>query len=330
MRAARLHRYGGPEVLQIDDVPLPTPGPGEVRIAVTAASLNPVDAKMRAGSHRALAGWRLPHTTGLDVSGTIDAVGAGVTSLREGDRVWSSPSHRGDGTCADAVVVPAREVALAPTTIPLSDAAALPLVGLTAWACFVTAADLRPGQRVLILNGSGGVGTTAIQLARALSAEVHVTCSARHADHLRRLGAHHVHDRDTPLPQDLADVTLVAIGGDGTDQAIGATVRGGHVTSIVGDVPRHVARLGPYLGVAAAGLGMMRQRIRGAWFGRRVHHVVRTPDGPALARLAALVDEGLLRPVIAGRYTLDQIVDAHRTLEGGHVAGKLVIDINPT
>ena len=329
MRAARLHRYGDADVLQLDDVPLPTPGPGEVRVAVCAVSINPVDAKLRAGSHRAVVRWRLPHTTGLDVSGTIDAIGPGVTTLRVGDRVWASPSHTGEGTAADAVIVPADAVALAPTSIPLADAAALPLVGLTAWACLVTAADLRPGERALILNGSGGVGTAAIQIARALGAEVSATASPAHADRLRALGAHHVLDRYAPLPREAYDVALVAIGGDGVEQALSATRPGGRVTAIVGDLPTYAAAYGPHLGALAAGLGMLRHRALGAWRGRRVQHVVRPPDGATLARLTALVDAGQLRPVISARYPLERVADAHRAIEAGHTFGKLVIDVAP-
>jgi NADPH:quinone reductase-like Zn-dependent oxidoreductase len=192
----------------------------------------------------------------------------------------------------------------------------------------VTAARLATGERALILNGSGGVGTAAIQIARALGAEVDATCSPANADRVRALGAHPL-DRHAPLPTDTFDVALVAIGGDGVEQALAATVRGGRIAAIVGDLPDYAAAYGPHLGALAAGLGMLHHRALGAWRGRAVTHVVRPPDGATLARLTALVDAGQLRPVISARYPLERTADAHRAIEAGHTFGKLVIDVAP-
>lgn len=330
MRAARLHRYGGPEVIQIDEVPVPAPGPGQVRVRVVASSVNPVDVKLRAGAQRAVVRWSLPHTLGLDVAGVVDAVGPGVQRFRVGDAVFGSPDHHGEGTCAAFVVAKAAQLALAPTTIPLADAGALPLVGLTAWDCLVRAADVKPGEHVVVMNGSGGVGTVAVQLAAALGAEVSATCSPRNAPLLTTLGAARTVDYREPawwtaVPP--ADVVLVGVGGDGVWQALQATRRGGRVTAIVGDVPRHVARWGASLGVVVAGAHMAKDTVRGALRGVRVRHVVRHPDGAALEALARLVDAGRVRPVVHARFPLDALADAHREVEAGHVVGKVVVDI---
>lgn len=330
MRALRLHAYRGADGLRLDEVPVPAPGPGEVRVAVAAISLNPVDIKIATGAQRAAVRWRLPHTVGLDVSGVVDALGPGVDDLAVGDAVFASPDHHREGTAAEYVVLPRAVLARAPRALPLADAAALPLVGLTAWDCLVRAAAVRPGERVLVLNGAGGVGTVAVQLAAALGARVTATCGARNLDLVRGLGAAQAIDYAdaaaiAALPPQ--DVVLVAIGGEGVATGVRAAARGGRVTAIVGDLPRHAARWGPWLGLAVTGLHLLGHRVGGAVRGRTVRHVVRQPDGEALAQLAALVDQGAIRPVIEARLPLARFAEAWRLVEAGHVTGKVVVTV---
>jgi NADPH:quinone reductase-like Zn-dependent oxidoreductase len=330
MKAARISRYGDADVIRIDDVPVPDPKGTEVRIRVAATSVNPVDCKLRSGTHRAVVRWKLPHTLGLDVSGVVDAVGPRAKSFRVGDRVFSSPSHSHEGTSAEFVCVPEGEVALAPTSISLADAAALPLVALTAWACLVDTAKLASGEKLLVMNGSGGVGSVAVQMGRAFGADVSTTCSSRSAELLRSLGAAHTVDYRSQKAADVLapqDVVLVGIGGAGIDEAHAASRKGARIAAIVGDMPEYVERYGPVFGAMAAGLGMLRHRMRGVLRGRTVRHVVRASDGVALAKIAALVDEGKLKPVIDSRFHLDRLADAHRHLEEGHAVGKVVVDV---
>jgi NADPH:quinone reductase-like Zn-dependent oxidoreductase len=165
-------------VLRIDEVPDPDAGPGQVLVAVHAASVNPVDCKIRAGTQRVAVHWTLPHGTGLDVAGRVVAIGEGVKGFSVGDAVYGSPDHHHAGTCAEFVAVDAAQLALAPKGISWVEAASLPLVALTVWDAFVRVGQVEPGQRVLILGGGGGVGTAAIQIAKARGAIVSATCSA--------------------------------------------------------------------------------------------------------------------------------------------------------
>lgn len=330
MKAARIHTYGEADGIRIDDVPVPEPKGDEVRIRVAATSVNPVDCKLRSGTHRAVVRWKLPHTLGLDVSGVVDAVGPRATKFRLGDRVFSSPSHAHEGTSAEFVCVPENEVALAPTSIPLADAAALPLVALTAWACLVDTAKLQGGEKLLVMNASGGVGSVAVQLGKAFGAEVSATCSSRNAELVRSLGATRIVDYRSERAAEVLspqDVVLVGVGGTGIDEAHAAARKGARIAAIVGDMPEYVERYGPVFGAIAAGFGMLRHRVRGALRGRMVRHVVRASDGAALAKIAALVDEGKLRPVIDSRFDLDRLADAHRHLEKGHAVGKVIVDV---
>ena len=194
MKAARIHRYGSANELRIDDVAEPTVGPHDVLIEVHAASVNPIDTKIRAGYQRAVVRKRLPTTLGLDVAGVVTGVGNEVSRFEVGDAVYSSPTHRREGTYAEYVAVDERQVARAPAGLSHLEAATLPLVGLTAWHCLVQAACLTRGERLFVQAGSGGVGVFAIQLGKHLGAEVATTTSKRNADLVRELGADRVVD----------------------------------------------------------------------------------------------------------------------------------------
>mgnify|MGYP001236035525 CR=1 FL=1 len=194
MKAARIHGYGGPQVLVIDDVPPPQCGVDDVLVEVHASSVNPIDCKIRAGSQRGAVRLSLPARLGMDVSGVVVEVGSHVTGFVVGDEVWSSPHHKRQGTYAELIAIRADEVAKKPASMTHAQAASIPLVGLTAWACLVDAADLKAGESVLIEAGSGGVGCFAIQLAKHLGAHVATTCSGRNEELVRALGADTVVD----------------------------------------------------------------------------------------------------------------------------------------
>ena len=167
MKAVRFHEYGAPDVLIYEDIEQPDPGAGEVRVRVAATSFNSVDGNIRAGFMQGPIPVVLPHTPGLDVAGTVDALGAGVTQFEVGDRVVGFLPMVADGASAEYVLAPAEVLASAPSSIPLIDAAALPLVGLTAWQAVFEHAQLVAGQRVLVNGASGAVGDYVVQLAKA-------------------------------------------------------------------------------------------------------------------------------------------------------------------
>ena len=177
MKAIRFHQYGDTDVLRYEDVAVPDPGAGQVRVRVAGTTFNGVDANIRAGNMQGPMPLTLPHVPGLDVAGTVDALGTDVDGLAVGDRVVGFLPFVVDGASADYVLAPAESLAAAPTSIPLADAAALPLVGLTAWQALFEHADLTSGQRILINGASGAVGGYAVQLAKAAGAYVIATGS---------------------------------------------------------------------------------------------------------------------------------------------------------
>ncbi|WP_306212509.1 NADP-dependent oxidoreductase [Actinoplanes sp. RD1] len=197
MKAVRFHEFGGPEVLRYEDVEQPAPGAGQVRIRVAATSFNGVDGNIRAGFMQGPIPVELPHTPGLDVAGTVDALGEGVTDIAVGDQVIGFLPMTGTGAAAEYVIAPAEILTGAPRTIPLADAAALPLVGLTAWQALFDHGKLTAGQRVLINGAGGAVGGYAVQLAKEAGAHVIATASPASAPGVEAAGADEVIDHTT-------------------------------------------------------------------------------------------------------------------------------------
>jgi NADPH:quinone reductase-like Zn-dependent oxidoreductase len=304
VRAVVVPRPGPAEVLDIRaDWPEPVPpGPGEVLVAVAAAGLNPSDVKLRAGGappdgH--------PYVAGREAAGTVVEVGPGVDGLEVGDAVFAFFGwHARPGGHAERVVIPAAMVSRRPTSVPVGVAAAVPLAGLTAWQA-LRLLDVPAGGRVAITGGAGGVGVFAVQLAHLAGLEVVATTGPANRDFVADLGASTTVDRH---------------GSDAADAFDGVT----HLLDLVG--PATIAEYQDRLAVGArvvavAGLpGRMRPDL---WAG-----AMRAAPGAAdLDRLAALVGSGALRVVVQESFPLERSVEAHRLLEGGHVRGKLVIDV---
>jgi NADPH:quinone reductase-like Zn-dependent oxidoreductase len=330
LKAARIHAYGDPDQLRVEEVDDPVAGPRDLLIRVHASSVNPVDAKIRSGSQRGAVRLKLPWILGMDVSGVVEAVGEQVEGFAVGDEVYASPTHRRPGTYAELVAIEADAVAAKPETLTHVEAASLPLVGLTAWDCLVGAAKLEAGETVLIQAGAGGVGTVAVQLARALGARVATTCSGRNVDFVRELGADVAIDyTETKFEEaiDGCDVVLESMGGAIHGRSLKVLRRGGRLVSINSGLPAATARWGPNLALAAVGLRLLGRKIAGLGRGVKVSTVVRKPSGAHLAELAALVDAGEIRPVVAEVFPLERIADAHRAIETGRTRGKNVIQV---
>ncbi len=331
MRAARIHRYGAPDVLRVDEVSFPRCGPDEVRVDVHASSVNPIDYKIRSGGQRAVVWASLPATLGLDVSGVVSEVGSKVTRFAVGDEVFASPSHRRMGTYAEQIAVRAREVAHKPSNISHQEAASLPLVGLTAWDAIVGMCELRPGQRILVQAGSGGVGTFAIQLAKHLGAEVLTTCSPRNHELVRELGADVAIDyRSEDFEQIAAgvDAILESVGGEHIERAVRTVRRGGRVAAITAGLPKFTEKYGPVLGLGVM-VGKTVKRVLAAslYRGVKLRMVTRTPSGSNLQKIADIVQQGGIRPVIDRVFSLDDISAAHEYMETGRARGKVVVGI---
>jgi alcohol dehydrogenase len=331
VRAARIHEYGDASVLRVDDVEKPKPGPRDVLVRVMAASVNPVDTKIRAGSQRGIVRLSLPWILGLDVSGVVEEVGPLVTRFSVGDEVMSTPTHRRPGTYAEWIAIDESQVAKKPKRVDFIAAATLPLVGLTAWECLVTRARIGPGARVLIHAGAGGVGVMAIQIAKHFGAHVATTASTRNVEFLRELGADVVVDyTKEEFDQVLSDydVVLESLGPDIARRSLPILKRGGILTSINTGLPDATARYGPNLGVLAVALRMLSSTLSARMTrGVKFTTVVRASDGNTLGELGALVDAGVIRPVIAQVFPLERIVDAHLAQETGRTRGKLAIQL---
>ena len=309
---------------------MPEVGPNDVLVKLHASSVNPVDCKMRAGSHQLLIPRKLPTILGMDASGVIEAVGDKVKGWEVGQEVVSSPKHTREGTYAEYVAINASEIALKPTELTHEQAASLPLVALTAWACLVDHAGVKEGDTIFIQAGSGGVGTVAIQIAKHLGAKVITSCSERNIELVTRLGADEVinyreHTLDERLPKGL-NAALDALG-DETDVLISKVNCGGAVSMISPGLPERVKEKGPLVGTGvtfgAVGATMIQSWVRGA----RAWPVTRKPDGKVLAEIMSLAASGVIEPIIDSTYGLDDIVAAHERSESGRSRGKIVINI---
>jgi NADPH:quinone reductase-like Zn-dependent oxidoreductase len=307
MKAVRFHEYGDPDVLRYEDVEQPVPGAGQVRLRVAGSAFNPVDDGIRGGYLRDPFPVTLPHTPGIEVSGSVDALGDGVTNVAVGDAVIGFLPMTADGAAAEYVIAPAEILAPAPTSIPLADAAALPMVGLTAWQALFDDAGLTAGQRVLINGAGGAVGGYAVQLAKRAGAHVIATASPRGNDRVRSAGADEVIDHTATEvtvaePVDvllnLARITPEELA------ALVALVRPGGV--VVNTVPTIATPADEERGVRAV-----------AFFVRS--------DTEQLSRLAAMVDRGELRVDVAQRVPLAELAAVHAEAATGALPGRVVV-----
>ncbi|MEU4571796.1 NADP-dependent oxidoreductase [Nonomuraea sp. NPDC023979] len=306
MRAARVHAYGGPDVIRYDELPVPSPGPGEVLVRQAATSFNPSDAGLRSGYLHEALGITLPHTLGWDVAGTVAALGPGVTALEVGDPVIGLVA----GAAAEYVVAPVDLLAPAPRSIPLAHAAAIPVAGLTAWQAVHEQAGIGQagigqagtgqagsGARVLVNGAGGGVGLFAVQLAKLAGATVIATASPRSAEAVRRLGADEVVDyTTTPLPGGM-------------------------------DVVLNLAAVPPEQAAALAPLGRTVITIATPVDAPNARHFIGRADAGQLTELAGLIDKGELVVEIAETHPLTGLTELHRRAEAGRTRGKILITL---
>lgn len=320
MLAITQDRYGTPEVLQLRELAVPTPGEGEVLVRVHVASLNMFDWHMTTGTPRmarAVAGLRRPTATvpGADVAGVVEAVGPGVTRLRAGDEVMGDI---GSGSFAEYAIAADRHLVHKPAGVPFEHAAAVPLAGLTALQGLRDHARLQPGQRVVVNGASGGVGTLAVMIATALGAEVTAVCSTTKLDQARELGAHHVVDYTTTNWTEVVRDQHAVFDNAGTCgwRATSATlVPGGTVVTITG--PKH-GWFGPVREMLFRKVASLGSGKRFVWFTA----AIRTDD---LETLATMLGSGAITPAIERTYPLAETPDALRQLAQGHARGKIVI-----
>ncbi|TPN13893.1 MULTISPECIES: NADP-dependent oxidoreductase [unclassified Mesorhizobium] len=308
MRAIIQNSVGGPDVLVIAERPAPSPNAGEVLVRIKAAGINPVDGAVRAG-HYPLLG-EPPFILGWDLSGTVEALGPGVSGLNPGDAVFGMPRFpRQAATYAELAAVPADEIARKPAHADHVQAGALPLAGLTAWQGLVRHGALKAGQRVLVHAGAGGVGHLAVQVAKAGGAWVAATASTEKLDFVRKLGADEVIDytKDdfTDKAKDI-DLVLETVGGEHAHQSLKVLRDGGVLVSLldISDKTRADAKARSI----------------------RVERMSVVPDREGLLELGRLVDAGKLTVHVAKTFSLEQAGAAHAFLASKPV-GKVVLTV---
>jgi NADPH:quinone reductase-like Zn-dependent oxidoreductase len=310
MTAIAATAWGDPDVLQPVTVPRPQPGPTEILVAVHAAGVNPTDWKARRTG--GFDQWGDPPILGYDTSGVVEAVGIGVTLFAPGDEVFGMPRFPEQaGGYAEYVTGPAHHFALKPASLTHVEAAALPLVGLTAWQALTEAAALQSGQRVLVHAAAGGVGHVAVQIAKALGAHVTGTASAEKHDFVRALGADAMIDyRTTDFADALdgLDVVIETVGGENGLRSLATLRRGGTLVWLPGGLDPAVAARARELGILAG-------------------FTLVEPDRAGMLELVGLVDAGRLRVQVDTVLALAEAAEAHRRGETNRTTGKLVLRV---
>jgi NADPH:quinone reductase-like Zn-dependent oxidoreductase len=308
MKAVRIHTQGGPETLVYEDAPRPTPLTNEVLIRVRAASVNPVDWKIRDGYGKEIFNHQMPLILGWDVAGTIEAVGPEVDKFKLGDPVYGYTSLLRDGAYAEFAIAKQEEIALKPASLDFVEAAAVPVAALTAWQAMFDTANLEENQKVLIHAASGGVGSIAVQLAKAKGVYVIGTASARNADFVRELGVDEFIDYQATQFETVVhdvDVVLDTIGGDTQVRSFGVLRKDGFLVSIVEPPSEELA----------------------AQHGVRSKMVGVLPNGTQLSEIAALIDSGKVKPFVETVLPLSEARQAHEMSKSGRTRGKIVLQV---
>ncbi|WP_416968130.1 NADP-dependent oxidoreductase [Streptomyces sp. 4F14] len=333
MRGYVLTKYGKPDVMELREVPKPVPGAGELLIRVRAAGLNPVDYKIREGQLKVIHRLPLPVVAGSELAGVVEGMGAGVEGFEVGDRVMTRVDPNRLGALAPYATVAADLVAPMPEKLDFDQAAGLPLAALTALQALRDEMRVRPGQRILIIGGAGGVGTYAIQLAVWMGAHVTTTASSAGEELVRSLGAERVIDYKTTRFKDVLsgmDGVFDLVGGQDLTDSFGV-VRSGTTVVSVGGVPEPLtARKDLGAGFVLAGLFSVmsaKTRRQAKAHGVGYRFLMMRPSGTDLRTLADLVDEGHVRAVVDRTFPLERAADAFAYLETGRAKGKVVVQM---
>src|SRR5437879_7637970 len=308
MKAIVVHEYGGPEVLKVDDVPRPVPKQNEILVKVIAAGVNPVDSAARSEKFAQFLNIKLPAIPGYDIAGVIEKTGATVTKLKAGDPVYAYIALDKGGGYAEYALATEKETSPKPKSLNYVEAAAVPLVSLTAWQALVDTAKLSAGQAVLIHGGSGGVGSFAIQIAKARGAKVFATASTPNQDLLKQLGADVAIDYTKQKFEDIGkdvDVVMDSIGKDTLARSYGVVKKGGFIVSLVGrpnppDLEKH--------GIRGAPMSV-------------------DPNSAELAEITKLIDARKVKVIVSQTFALADAAKAQEQAATGHTRGKIVLKV---
>jgi alcohol dehydrogenase len=332
MKAFTIDRYKSKDGGRLVDVPQPTVGDHDVLVQVHAAGVNLLDAKIASGEFKRMLPYRFPLILGNDVAGVVVQVGSRVRRFKPGDEVYARPDKDRIGTFAEFIAMNERDVAIKPAVLSMEEAASIPLVGLTAWQALVERANLRPGQKVFIQAGTGGVGTFAIQLAKHLGATVATTASSANFEFVKSLGADVMIDYKKEAFETMLrgyDVVLHSQDSETLDKSLRVLKPGGTLISISG----------PPDPAFAKDLGLpwyVKQIIRLLSFGARrkakrlkvtFAFLFMRADGAQLSEITSLIDRDVIRPVMDRVFPFGDTTDAVDYVEGGRAKGKVVVKV---
>lgn len=332
MKALVLNRYGKGDNVMFADVPRPTPKPNEILVQVYAAGLNPIDTMIPKGTFKPIIKFELPGTLGSDLAGSVVEVGSQVKRFKPGDAIFASSFELGTGALAEFAIVPEHAAAPKPANLDFVQAASIPMVGLTSWQALKERANLKPGQKVFIPAGSGGIGTFAIQLAKYLGAKVGTTTSTANVDLVRSLGADEVVDYKKQEFEDVLrdyDAVLGTLRGDELEKSLRILKPKSTVVSLVGPPDAAFARARRMNFLMVALFGFLSRKIirqatkRGVAYSFLFAH----PDGNQLAEIGKLLDAGRIRPVIDKIFPFERAKEALAYLEQGRAKGKVVVKL---
>lgn len=333
MKALVFKRYGGPDQIAFADIPRPVPKPDEILVMVHAVGLNPIDTMIPKGTFKPILRFQLPATLGSDLAGVVVEVGSRVTRFKPGDAVFASVFDLGTGGAfAEFALVPENAAALKPANLDFVQAASIPMVGLTSWQAIMERMHLKPGQKVFIPAGAGGIGTFAIQLAKYLGAKVGTTTSTGNVDMVQSLGADEVIDYTKQEFEEVLrdyDAVLGTLRGDSLEKSLRILKPRSIAVSLVGppDAAFGRARGMNFFMVFVLWLLSWKMNRRANKRGVEYSFLFVHPDGSQLAAIGELLKDGSIRPVIDKVFPFDQAKEALAYLEKGRAKGKVVVQI---
>ncbi|MBK8086739.1 MAG: NADP-dependent oxidoreductase [Chitinophagaceae bacterium] len=328
MKAYQVNRYGKNEKLHLSEVAKPVINDNEVLVEIYAASVNQIDAKIKSGEFRMIMPFKPPFTIGHDVAGVVTQVGAKVSQFKIGDEVFASCK----GTFAEFIAIKENELALKPKNISMEEAASIPLVGLTAWQVLVEKGNLKKGQKVFIQAGSGGVGTIAIQLAKHLGAYTATTASAANKDLVKSLGADLIIDYKTQdFETILKDYDLVLNSQDSKtlEKSLKVLKPAGKAISISGPPDVDYADESGLNWLLKNVMRLLSFKIKQSAKKLQVHYsfLFMKPNGKQLGEITALIEAGIIRPVIDKVFPFAETNEAMSYVEAGRAKGKVVVKV---
>lgn len=334
MKALVFKHYGRADQIAFADIPRPTLKTDEMLVQVHAAGINPIDNIIPKGTFKPFLRFELPATLGSDLAGVVVEVGSGVTRFKVGDAVFASIFDTRSGALAEYAVVPENAAALKPANLDFMQAASIPMVGLTSWQSLKERAHLKPGQKVFIPAGSGGIGTFAIQLAKHLGVTVGTTTSTANVDLVQSLGADEVIDYKKQEFEEVLkdyDVVLGTIKGDVIPKSLRILKPKGRIVSLVGPPDTAFARARGLNFFMVFVLWLLSWNIKRLAKKKEVEYsfLFAHPDGGQLAAIGELLKSGTILPVIDKVFPFDQAREALAYLEQGRAKGKVVVQMQP-